>query len=288
MQVLELINYKYIALLLIIFIPLERLFPANRSQKIFRKGWQTDLAYLIINGALISTGLVAMIIGYLAIQAYVTPVGVVAAIGSQPIWLQVIELIVFTDLIYYFMHRLFHAVPFLWRFHAIHHSSENLDWLAGHRVHAIDQILSKGASLAPAFILGFNDAAIIIYSFIFQWHSVLLHANIPIRLGPLTWLVATPEFHHWHHTNRKEAHDKNFSGQFPLWDRIFGTAYLPDSETPGDYGVDDHIPSGFVSHFFHPFKQEPQQTPPLANPANETLDAAALNEEEPSGATILN
>ena len=78
------------------------------------------------------------------------------AIAARPIWLQVITVVIIADLGFYLAHRLFHAVPWLWHFHAVHHSIEEMDWLAAHRVHPVDQIVTKGASLVPVFVLGFS------------------------------------------------------------------------------------------------------------------------------------
>lgn len=260
-HILALFNFKTLILAAIIFIPIEHLIPMHAEQKLFRKGWIGDVIYAVLNSVIIGAGLLAVAIGAVVMKQSILPTSVSDFIGSQPIWLQVIELFIIADLFFYLVHRLFHTIPALWRFHAIHHSIEEMDWLAAHRVHPVDQILTKGASIVPCYFLGFSDWAILIYFAIYQWHSLALHANINISLGPLSWLVASPEFHHWHHTNRREAYDKNFAGQFPLWDVIFGTAHMPADARPGNYGVDDELPKGYVDQFFHPFKRKPADRP---------------------------
>ncbi|MGX5842525.1 sterol desaturase family protein [Mesorhizobium sp. ArgA1] len=129
---------------------------------------------------------------------------------------------------FYLAHGAFHAVPFLWRFHSIHHSIEEMDWLAAHRVHPVDQILTKSASFLPVFALGFSTTAILIFTLVYQWQSLFVHSNTRIRVGPLKWLLASPQFHHWHHANEREAWDKNFAGQLPLLDMLGGTLFMPD------------------------------------------------------------
>ncbi|TIU26733.1 MAG: sterol desaturase family protein, partial [Mesorhizobium sp.] len=148
-----------------------------------------------------------------------------SAVSSQPLWLQLIEIIVIADVGLYWAHRAFHAVPFLWRFHAIHHSIEELDWLAGHRIHPVDQILTKSVSLVPVFLLGFSNSAIALFALIFQAHALLLHANVRLNIGPIRWLIASPQFHHWHHANERAAYDKNFAAQLSFIDKLFGTMY---------------------------------------------------------------
>jgi sterol desaturase/sphingolipid hydroxylase (fatty acid hydroxylase superfamily) len=160
---------------------------------------------------------------------------------------------IFADLCFYWMHRTFHKVPWMWKFHAVHHSIEELDWLASYRIHAVDQILTKGASLIPVFGFGFSDATIAIFAVIYQWQTLMEHANVNISYGPLRWLVASPQFHHWHHANERQAYDKNFAAQFSFLDWIFGTAYLPGNEFPDRYGTNEPVPKEYVGQFYYPF-----------------------------------
>jgi sterol desaturase/sphingolipid hydroxylase (fatty acid hydroxylase superfamily) len=251
----QLINFKILLLAILVFVPFEQILPMHADQKIFRRGWLNDLVYFLLNGIVVRLGLFAVILLIVAASDTFLPSGLRLAVASQPHWLQAIELIVLADLGFYSVHRLFHAVPFLWRFHSIHHSIEELDWLAAHRVHPVDQILTKGASLIPCFALGFSEWAIGAYFLFYHWHSLLLHANVRLGFGPLRWLVASPEFHHWHHSRQHQARDRNFAGQVALWDLLFGTMYMPKDKQPSQYGLDDPIPSGYVSQFFHPFRK---------------------------------
>ena len=176
------------------------------------------------------------------------------AVAGQPYWLQIVEVVLVADLGLYFAHRMVHAIPLLWRFHQIHHSNEELDWLAAFRVHPVDQIATKGLALVPVFALGFSDAAIAVFALLSQWHAILLHSNISIGFGPLRWLIASPNFHHWHHSKEVAARDKNFAGQLSLLDVLFGTAHMPHGQVPSQYGIDDPLPSTYVTQLLHPFK----------------------------------
>jgi sterol desaturase/sphingolipid hydroxylase (fatty acid hydroxylase superfamily) len=156
------------------------------------------------------------------------------------------------DLGFYLAHRAMHSSQLLWHFHAVHHSSEEMDWLAAYRVHPIDQVFVKGASLVPIFVLGFSSSAIVIAAIIYHWQALFIHSNVRLRLGPFRLLVAGPEFHHWHHANECDAYDKNFAGQLPIWDIVFRTMHLP-GRMPTHYGVDDAIPEGWLGQIAYPF-----------------------------------
>lgn len=239
-------------LLVLVFAPAESVFAERRDQRFFRPGWLTDLLHFFFGAIFIRAGLFAVVSASVAAGAILVPDAVRELCLQLPLWLQVVVATVIADLGFYLTHRLMHTVPFLWQFHAVHHSSERLDWLAAYRVHPVDQVFVKGASLVPIFTLGFSDTAVAITSGIYFWHSIFLHSNVKVSFGPLKWVVASPEFHHWHHANHAEAVDKNFSGQTPLWDLIFRTVYMPGS-LPEKYGVDDPVPRDYPKQMLYPF-----------------------------------
>jgi sterol desaturase/sphingolipid hydroxylase (fatty acid hydroxylase superfamily) len=205
---------KVIFITFLVFVPLERLFALHQEQKAFRRDWANDLIFLFFNGLLIKLGLLAVIAVSIFAATQIVPASFQAAIGGLPYWVQLPLVIVLSDLGFYWTHRMFHAVPWLWRFHAIHHSIEELDWLAAARVHPVDQILTKGVSVVPVVALGFSEWAIGVYALLYQWQSVLIHSNVPLR-----FLFASPEFHHWHHSDQREARDKNSLVSCPSWMR---------------------------------------------------------------------
>jgi sterol desaturase/sphingolipid hydroxylase (fatty acid hydroxylase superfamily) len=170
------------------------------------------------------------------------------------LWVQVPLAVILSDLGFYGVHRLFHKIPFLWKFHAIHHSIETMDWLAGHRVHPVDQILTKGASLVPVFALGFSDTTAAIYGAFYFWQSMLIHSNVNLRLGPLRYILVLPQFHHWHHADHPEAHDKNFAGQLAFLDFIFHSQHLPGQAIPERYGTSTPVPSDYAGQIAFPFR----------------------------------
>lgn len=256
----DVLGIQRLLLVFIVFAPLEYFFAIHEGKKILRPGWKLDLFYALFNAFVIKVGLILVILGINYVTALLVPQPLRAAVGGLPLWIQVVMAVVLSDLGFYGMHRLFHKIPWLWKFHAVHHSIETLDWLAGHRVHPVDQVLTKGASLVPVFALGFSDAAVAIYVTLYFWQSLLLHSNVNVNLGPLRYIVALPQFHHWHHADHREAYDKNFAGQLAVLDFIFGTHHLPGHTIPQRYGTSTPVPRGYVGQIVFPFKSDdPEQ-----------------------------
>lgn len=250
----------------IVFVPLERLLALRKGQRILRDGWRNDLVYVFLNGAVVRTGVGAALFGAAAIAHSLVPPDLRAAVAAQPYWLQTLATIVVADLGFYAAHRMFHRVPLLWRFHAIHHSIEALDWLAAARVHPLDQIVTKGMSLVPLVVLGFAPVPVAIFSAIYFWHSLLLHANVRLRFGPLSGVIASPAFHHWHHANEPAAHDTNYAGQLAILDRLFGTLHLPHGRMPARYGTDVALPQTYLGQTLYPFTRQQAGPAPLDPP----------------------
>lgn len=265
----ELFNLKGFLVAALIFIPLERLLTMYPEQKIFRRGWLNDLIYAFVNSMIIKIVLAALVVGVIVAAEWLVPPALQAAVAGQPYWLQTAQVIILADLGFYFAHRMFHTIPWLWKFHAIHHSIEELDWLAAGRVHPVDQIITKGMSLLPIFALGYTEVAIGVWAVLYYWQSILIHANVRIGFGPLRWLIASPDFHHWHHSNQREAYDKNFAGQLAALDFLFGTAHLPPGQIPTKYGVDEPVPRSYLPQLLYPFKRYGKAKPAATRPAPE-------------------
>ena len=253
---MKLFNVWQFLLVAAVFVPLERLFALRKGQRILRSKWKLDLVYTFVNGALITVGIMLVVLVAGSIFAHVVPSQIRAAVASQPLLIQFIEAVVTADLLFYVAHRLFHTVPFLWKFHAVHHSIEEMDWLASARVHPFDQIVTKGASILPLLAFGFSGPVIAAHALIYSWHSYLLHSNVRINFGLLKWVVASPEYHHWHHANQPEAYDQNYAAQLSIIDKLFHTFYLPQGKTPEAYGIDEPVPRGYLSQLITPSGRE--------------------------------
>jgi lathosterol oxidase len=150
---------------------------------------------------------------------------------------------------------MFHEVPFLWRFHQIHHSSEQMDWLASSRLHIIDILITRGFAFIPLYVIGFSQAAIVAYLTWASFQAIFIHANVRFRFGWLRYLLATPQFHHWHHS--ATVYNRNFAVHFPLVDRLFGTFHLPGDRWPETYGIEGSpVPEGYVGQLVYPLREK--------------------------------
>jgi lathosterol oxidase len=239
-----------------VFIPLERLFARLPEQAVFRHGWRTDLAYFFVSALFVQVTTLLTMRPAMTLFAWAVSSDVQHGVSSQPVALQFVEIVVLTDFVQYWVHRAFHRVPVLWRFHRIHHSADVMDWLAGSRLHLVDVAATRGLTYVPIYVLGFNETALIAYVAFVSIQATFIHANVRFNFGALRWVMATPQFHHWHHGAGPEAVDKNFAVHLPLLDRVFGTCYLPGDRWPAAYGLAEHkpMPSGYIRQLVHPFR----------------------------------
>ncbi|CAN5387964.1 sterol desaturase family protein [soil metagenome] len=236
------------------FVMLERLRPRHADQRVLRPGWRTDLLHMTAGAAIIRLGMVGVGVLMSLLAVHLVPDRVASAVRAEPDWVQFVELLLLADLGVYVVHRSCHALPWLWRFHAVHHSSEHLDWAASHRVHPVEQVLFSTAAVAPAILLGISPGPLVAYVLIYNVHALLLHANVQLDFGPLKHVFGSPNFHHWHHADQREAYDRNFAAQLSLWDHLFGTFRLPDQASPDRYGVDEPVPTTFLGQLTHPVR----------------------------------
>ncbi|MCE9508166.1 MAG: sterol desaturase family protein [Alphaproteobacteria bacterium] len=238
----------------LVFVPVERVLAFRPEQKIFRRGWGVDLTHVMVTGFLIKAGTIVLFALSAAFLEKQIPAHLRAAVAAQPFWLAFLEVLLIADLGFYWVHRAFHAIPLLWKFHSVHHSIEEMDFLAAHRVHPLDQILTRSATLLPVFALGFSPQVILLWTAVYHAQSLLLHSNIKLGFGPLRRIIALPVFHHWHHARHPEAVDRNFSGQLSLLDLLFGTLHLPPGKVPEKYGIDAPVPGSYLGQLAHPFR----------------------------------
>ena len=216
-----------------------------------------DLGYFYLNG-LVPTLFMAVPLALIAsgVRA-LTPAAWHDAVTGLPLWASIGIGLIVAELGSYWAHRWAHRSPTLWRFHAIHHTPEHIDWLINTRAHPIDIVFTRLGGLVPLYLLGLDGGGsdrgmvpVIIVLIGTVW-SFFLHANIRWRFGPLEQLVATPAFHHWHHTN-DDHRDHNFAATLPIVDRLFGTLYLPD-HFPERYGIDHPVPPTLHDELVRPF-----------------------------------
>jgi sterol desaturase/sphingolipid hydroxylase (fatty acid hydroxylase superfamily) len=246
----------WLAALVVIFVPLEHLF-AIHPQKILRKGIGADLGYFFIS-SLLPIAVLGAPIGVLAwIIHLAIPEKFLAITASCPLWLKAIVALIAAEIGYYWGHRLSHEIPFLWRFHSIHHSAEEVDFLVNTRAHPVDLVFGRFCALVPIYLLGLGGPKIsggtlvpVLATLITTTWGFFIHANLRFRFGPLEWLISTPAFHHWHHTLSGPI-NRNYASTLPWLDRVFGTHYLP-KEWPTAYGTEDKLPDSLTDQLFYP------------------------------------
>jgi sterol desaturase/sphingolipid hydroxylase (fatty acid hydroxylase superfamily) len=254
---------KTFAIAAAVFIPFERLAGRHTAQRVLRRGWAVDLLTGLVNGLLLYVALAVTLAAIDAGAGLAAP-QLRAWIAARPLWAQSLMALVLGDLGVYAIHRLQHRVPWLWRFHAVHHSAEEMDWLVGLRFHPLDLFLLRVASLGPLLALDLAPAAIALFVAVSGWQGWLVHANVRVPYGPLRWLLVSPDFHHWHHSAEREAYDRNFASLMASWDVLFGTVYLPRGREPLRYGIAERVPDGWIGRFFHPFRRRPAPAAPAA------------------------
>ena len=239
--------------LAIIFIPLERLF-ALRPRRILRAGWRTDVVHFLINGAALKVGIVvAVAVLGTVLRAFVPP-SARAAIAASPGWAQIVAALAIATVGGYAGHRAAHEVPLLWRFHRVHHSVREMDWLAASHLHPLDQIFIRSAAVLPLYALGFGRISLGAFVVLTTLQAIFIHANVRLTFGPLRWLIATPQFHHWHHASEPRAYNSNYAGEFPAVDALFGTLYLPAGRWPAQYGIEAREPAGYLRQLAWPLR----------------------------------
>ena len=238
----------------LIFIFIEKLFALRKDQPVFRPEWQTDFQHFIVNHMVIGFMLLATNLLVHKLFGWAADEGIRGWFGALPFWAGLPLIVLVADLVQYWTHRAYHEVPVLWRLHAVHHSAKHMDWMAGSRQHLIEILITRTLVLAPIFLLGFSKEVIDAYIIVVGFQAVFNHANVSVRLGPLRYLIVTPNFHHWHHSQDQEALDRNYAAHFAFLDHLFGTAVKSEKAWPEQYGVlGDYVPNGFWKQMKFPF-----------------------------------
>ncbi len=238
----------------LVFIFIEKLFALRKDQPVFREEWQTDLHHFIVNHMIVGFVLLATNLLVHRLFGWAANDGLRGWIANLPFWAGLLLIILVADLVQYWTHRAYHEVPVLWRLHAVHHSVKCMDWMAGSRQHIVELLITRTLVLAPIYVLGFSKDVVDAYIIVVGFQAVFNHCNVSVRLGPLRYLIVTPNFHHWHHSQDDEALDKNYAAHYAFLDYLFGTAAKSERIWPERYGVlGDYVPDGFFKQLKFPF-----------------------------------
>lgn len=238
----------------IVFVFIERVWPQRPEQRTLRREWKLDLVYYAFNHVMVSVILLVTTFVSGDLFGWAVNADLQALIRSQPVWVQLVEVLVIADLFQYGVHRAMHEIPWLWKFHAVHHCPAQMDWLAGSRMHFGEVLLTRSVVILPIYLLGFAESAVNAYIIWVGIQAVLIHANTSLPFGRLEYVLATPHFHHWHHAADAEAIDRNYASHLPVLDMLFGTYVGYSERWPETYGVvGKPLPSGFLAQHLYPF-----------------------------------
>ena len=228
-----------------------------QKQPFWRSDMKTDLAYWFL--APLPYGYVALVARTCAVDyGHLDRIAstVAAPLAQLPILVQVAIILVSTDLLQYWGHRLFHRNP-LWRFHCIHHAPTRVDWLTAVRIHPVNFILYSTLINLLIGLLGFSAETLLFLVPFNTLSAFLVHANLNWTFGPFRYVIASPVFHRWHHTHVDQGGNKNFAPTFPLLDLAFGTFYMPKDKVPEIFGTpDNHVPDHLLGQLRYPFGRQ--------------------------------
>jgi len=183
-------------------------------------------------------------------------------LSTLPLAVQAMLILALSDFALYWLHRMFHGGGF-WKYHAVHHSSEDLDWISAARFHPVNLLLGTIGVDVVLLLAGFSPNAMVWLAPFNIFHSAFVHANLNWTFGPFRYVLATPVFHRWHHTSPEQGGDRNFAGTFPVWDLLFGTWYMPAGRLPQEYGILEqaNFPHEIVGQMAYPFRRRVSAPP---------------------------
>ncbi len=259
------INYFYYLILLSLIVwGLEIMFPWRKHQSKFRKDFWLDAFYMFFNFYIFK---LVIFIAFANVTATffeglgIKSIALFDASGWSP-WLQFAVFFIALDFVQWFTHVMLHKFDFLWQFHKVHHSVEEMGFAAHLRYHWMENVFYTPMKYIMVILIGnFNpeNAYIIYYISIAIGH--LNHANINLSYGPLKYILNNPAMHIWHHAyslpeNRRKG--VNFGISLSLWDYIFGTSYIPENGRDIRIGFEgiEKFPKDFVHQNLYGFKHE--------------------------------
>lgn len=241
-----------LCVLSLLFGTLQRLFPARRGQRFFRPEFGIDLLFFLGQYLLFTAITTELLVQLMYCMPSEALANLRAAFRTLPLWLFAAICIVMGDFLIYWFHRACHRYDILWRFHAVHHSVEHLDWLAAHREHPLDGIFTQLFLNLPGILLGLPFEALgAIITFRGLW-AIFIHSNVRVPLGPLRILFGAPELHQWHHA-KVEHTEHNFANLAPYLDWIFGTYHRPLGAPAYALGLTQPWPRGYLAQLLKPF-----------------------------------
>ncbi len=251
----------------IVIWTLEMLFPWRKDQPKIRQDFWIDAFYLLWNYFLFSLVLynalssvfVQLFNDFLGLFGIVNIVAI--HVETLPGWLQFVIIFVLRDFMQWNIHRLLHHVPWMWEFHKVHHSVEEMGFAALMRYHFMENIIYRTLEYIPLAMMGFGISDFFIVHIFTLVTGQLGHSNLFIPLGKLKYVLNGPQMHLWHHAQTYPAshpHGYNYGITLSIWDFIFGTNYWPHNDKDLPVGLpktDAAFPRDFVGQIVEPFRK---------------------------------
>jgi len=255
--------YFWLIAVSLFFFAWERFRPWRPKQEVLRKGFVQDVFWLVFNTQYMGWMLAVLTVELIALcDQALASIGVptteqAAVLAVWPLWAQFIFAFALKDFMEWNVHRLLHKVPWLWEFHKLHHSIEELDWLGAFRTHWGEIIIYRLVTFLPLVLLGVAPSVILVITVSMIAVQELIHANIRLELGPLKYVLNSPKFHAWHHDLKLHGrYGQNFAVCLSCWDFLFGTAYQSGNEEQpkrlGFHGMKS-FPRAIWGRFVYPF-----------------------------------
>lgn len=227
-----------LAIIGLVFFGIEKIRPAERSTPFFKSDFKRELGLALLNGGffmpLFSLGLA------LVFLQYVTPIipyqMFSSTLSGLPIVAQMLLGAFIADFSTYWRHRFTHY--YMWSYHSVHHSVQQITWLTALRLHPVDILVAMTFDMVVLYILGFSGPGAAFAALFIRFYNYFTHANINLQFGkPWRYIFASPNFHRWHHATDESAYNKNFCSTFSLLDLMFGTFHHPENVLPENYGL---------------------------------------------------
>lgn len=265
-----------------VMVGLERIFPYDKRQKLFREGFVLDMFVYTFAQSYVLGLVIAEVIKTLEALGR----GRLHFVTSWPVWAQLLFFFVTHDLYIYTFHRFQHKNRWFWRTHEAHHSGHDVDWLSGSRSHPVEILINQTIEYAPIVLLGAHPDVALMKGLLDAVWGMFIHSNIDVRMGVLQYVFNGPEMHRWHHSSDEglgvENKGVNFATKLAVWDWMFGTGYLPKDKKPEAYGIygNPDFPKGYFGQVIHAFRKFPKS----ASETGESHDVALANAGPKNGA----
>jgi len=258
-------NYFYWLIGVSLFaFSLELLFPWRKNQARIREDFWLDAFYMFFNFFIFSLIVYnafsdVIVKGFNQFLAWFGIQNLVALeVGGWPLWLKFLTMFILRDFIQWNIHRLLHRVPFLWEFHKVHHSVQQMGFAAHLRYHFMETIVYRTLEYIPLALIGFGLTDFFVVHIFALAIGHLNHSNIYLPLGPLQYIFNSPQMHIWHHAEHlpKGSYGVNYGLSLSIWDYLYGTVYMPSNGRDEKLGFEniERFPRGFFSQIIEPLK----------------------------------